>query len=251
MDKNFIRQTILLLGCLLSLHSACTLADPTPATTASLKPYQAIYSSSLAGIDVDLKQTLTRLDNSRWQLRNYVSKLVLEIDENAIFSELNGKLKPSSYHYRNNLNTKRNSSLLFNWSSSSVSDSVQAKTLLKLPVGTVDKLSFEAQLRLDLLNQQITHVDNQYSLVEQNKYKTYRVKYLREELLSTAIGTFNAIKLEQTRAGKDTRTLIWLAKDWDYFLLRIQRMEEGEEAYQIDLKEAVIDGEKLTGLPVR
>jgi len=40
------------------------------------------------------------------------------------------------------------------------------------------------------------------------------------------------------------------AKDWQYLLVRLNQVETDGQHYQIVLKEATIDGQTVTGIPV-
>ena len=43
--------------------------------------------------------------------------------------------------------------------------------------------------------------------------------------------------------------MLWLAKDWDYLLVRLhQAVTDGKE-YQIMLKDGSVDGKPVTGIP--
>ncbi len=228
----------------LFLSSSPSIAD------AQLLPYQATYTTNYSGITANMEQRLKKTGSNQWSLHNNLSIMFVGFEEKAQFLINNLRVQPQTYHYSNKLSSKRNSALTFNPKNHSVIDSLHTKTPLVLPEGALDKLSFQAQMRLDFMAQDPLKAfkDKEFSLVDRTKYKTYRIKYLSEEVIETPAGKFNTVKIEQRRPGKDKYTLIWLAKDWDYFVLRIQRMEKGESEYQVNLKQAVIDGKTIKGL---
>ncbi|ARN72972.1 DUF3108 domain-containing protein [Oceanicoccus sagamiensis] len=211
-----------------------------------LKPYQAIYGTKLGGISAEMEQTLNKEAAGHWQLRSYASLLFASVEEQASFTEADNQLTPLSYRYNNKLSSKRNSELVFDPKQKTAVDRLHSKKPLTLPDNSYDKLSFQIQLQLDLLKDP-EFSQRTYHLVERKKLKNYQVKLLGEETLNTALGKFSTIKLEQRRPGKDKYTLMWLAKDWNYFLLRVVRIDEGEQEYQIDLKQAELDGRKIQG----
>ncbi len=228
-------------------------AIATPAaTTSSLAPHTAVYTSSGKGLSAKIKQKLTNLGNHRWQLHNAASIMWVGFEEKALFTEKSGQVIPGTYHYNNKLSSKRNSNLIFDWANSAVTDTLHSDSPLALPDGALDKLSFQAQLRLDLLNQKLPLIppasETNYHLVDRTRYKTYNIKYLGEEIIETPAGKFNAVKIKQRRPDKEKHTLIWLAKDWDYFVLRIQRIKNGKSDYLIELKQATIAEKKIQGL---
>ncbi|MCP3907538.1 MAG: DUF3108 domain-containing protein [Oceanicoccus sp.] len=233
----------ILLAALLLGPPALANANPTH----SIKPYKAIYSSKVKGVAAEVEQTLNKTDNQQWQLRSYASMLLTSIEKKATFVIKGNQLIPLSYHSSNGLISQRNSELVFDTENQTVLDQLHGKEALPLIENTFDHLSFQSQLRLDLLND--AHFKQKtYHLIDRSKLKTYQVKKLGEETITTPLGTFTAVKLEQRRPNKNKYILIWLAKDWDYFLLRIVRIKEGKEEYQIDLKTAELDGQMIKSI---
>jgi hypothetical protein len=213
-----------------------------------LKPYTAIYSSSFNGMDAEMERSLKQTADNLWQLRNSASILFFDLEEKAQFSTAEGALTPLSYDYRNNMSSKRNSKLRFDTSQHSAFDSLHSKQPLPLPPNSFDKLSYQTQLRLELLQNQGKLLSETFHLVDRHKLKSYQFSQLGDEQIDTPAGRFNSIKLSQSRTGKDEHTLIWLAADWDYFVLRIQRVEDGKVEFQVDLNAAKIDGKAIQGL---
>ena len=222
---------------------AGTMAETGAQTT--LKPYQALYSIKVRGFSADMEQTLSKNNQQQWQLSSYASVLFADIKESATFSEVNNQITPHSYNYANQLSSKKNSQLVFNPEQQTVFDGLHSQKDLPLPKNSYDRLSFQAQLYLDVINS-AGFTEKTYHLVDRNELKTYQVSKLAEETIATPLGTFNALKLKQSRSGRDDYTLIWLAKDWDYFLLRIKRITEDKKGYQLNLKSAIVDGKRLT-----
>lgn len=232
---------LLLLGGMAVANTANTISQ------GDLQPYQATYSTTINGITADLNRTLTRTADHSWQLRNFATLLFIDVEERANFTIFEGTLIPDSYLYSNKLSKKRNSRLQFDPINNTVFDRQHSKQPLKLPDNSFDKLSYQSHLRLALINRGEQFESETIHLVDRTRYKTYQITVLGKELIHTPAGTFNALKLKQRRPGKDKHTLIWLAPEWDYFVLRIQRIEDGEADYQIDLKQAVINGTALRG----
>lgn len=219
------------------------------ASAAELVPYSAVYTSTQSGITADVTQTLRRQENNHWRLHNNASVLFVGFDEEAIFSVADCNITPLSYEYNNKLSSSRSSQLHFDWDKDVYIDKLHSKSPQPLKQNVWDKLSVQVQMRLDLMAQGDKFTQKRYPQVDRKKIKNYITTKLGEEEIHTDLGTFSTIKLEERREGRDRHTLIWLAKDWDYLLLRLQRIEDGDVNYQIDLKEAVLNGEKVTGKP--
>lgn len=258
MVKNYLNRVFsltskLLLGALLaqaSLAANTTRVEahaPANEVTLKLAPYQAVYGSNVGGIDAEMKQTLKKTDTDLWQLHNTISFMFIGFEEKATFIASGGDTTAQTYRYHNKISSSRNSDLSFDWKNSSVMDREKDQRRLGIPAGAMDKLSFQVQLRMDLLNEGENFKQKTYQLIDYNRVKTYLVSRLGEETITTSAGTFKAVKVKQQRPGKDRYTLIWLARDYDNFVLRIQRIDRGEADYQVDLKRAVVAGKLLTG----
>lgn len=212
---------------------------------AQLSPYKATYTSNYLGIPTQMNRQLRKADNNVWSLRNDSSIWFVSFEEKASFLQRGSQLIPVSYQYENSLSKKRDSKLQFDWQKRVVKDTKRSTPPVQLPDKALDKITFQLQLRLDLLKQGKDFKEKQYTLVDGDRLKTYTLTYLGEEQLSTAAGTFNTTKLKQQRPGKNKHTVIWLANDWQYLILQIERFEDGDSRYKIELKSATIDGNKL------
>ena len=205
----------------------------------TLKSHNAVYTGEYNGISAKLQQTLSAVSNIEWQMENKLSVFWMDLKEKARFAMVSQQLMPLTYSYDNPLSRKRNSELSFDHQSNTVFDKKHSEKPLALKNNSFDTLSFQTKLRMDLLK--TPNFEQQvYHLVDRTRLKSYNIKKLGEEVIETPAGKFNAVKLEQRRGEHNKHTLIWLAKNWDYFVLRIQRIKDGKVAYQIDLKEATL-----------
>ena len=209
-------------------------------------PYQAVYSTSFSGISAKMNQSLEQTAPGQWQLQNHVSIAFVGFSEEAIFSTEGRVMTPQRYQYKNAMSTKRSSDLSFNNEQRTVVDSLHSIEPLPLREGALDKLSFQAQLRADLIGADGDFTEKTYALVDRTKYKIYTVKKLSDVILETPLGTFDAVKLEQRRAGKDRYTLIWTAKDLDHMILRIQRIDGDGDGPEVNLQSLIISGTKIS-----
>ena len=215
----------------------------------TLSPYTATYTSRLNGFSAELKRHLKKSDNNQWSLSNKSTILFSDFEERSSFFISDNRLKSINYHYKNPLSSKRNSSLRFDWENKKVTETKKkSSSPLDLSDETLDKLTFQVQLRLDLMNQGSNFKDKTYHLVEGNRLKLYTITYLGEETITTPAGTFTAAKIKQQRPGKDKHTLIWLAKDWQYFILKIERFEKEESRYKLELQSASLGGRNVAAI---
>jgi hypothetical protein len=103
-----------------------------------------------------------------------------------------------------------------------------------VPTGTQDKLSYQLQLRLDLL---AGKTDMTYAVADGGKLKEYRFKVTGEEQIDTPYGRYNAVRVMRDRGeDADRETLIWLAPELDYLIVRLEQTESDGKTYALLLK---------------
>lgn len=237
---------------LLALSTLFAFSCLTQPALAELTPYQAEYNAKIGGFSATLHRSLEPLANqkaetdsnspTRWLLSNKASILLAGFDEQSTFFVSDKNITPLRYVYNNHLSKKRSKDILFNWETLTATNSKGKK---QGPVSftdeAFDQLSYQLQLRLDLMKDE-DFCERTFTIADAGKLKHYTVQKLGEEWLETAAGKLLTVKLEQTRAGKDRRTLIWVAKDWEYLVVKLQRFEDGESEQLLELKEASLGG---------
>lgn len=206
-----------------------------------IRPYQAHYNIAYNGINAELKRSLKQTNSLYWELDNSLSLLLLGFTEQAIFKIENNQVIPLTYRFENGLNRKKNTELSFNWSHSTATEANRKLTVTISPE-TRDVLSFQLQLRLDLLDSGDKFTDKTYTVIDKKRLKEYTVTAIGEEELTTPAGKFVAVKLEQRRTGKSDFTTLWLAKSMDYFLVKMERIEDGRATYSLEINDVKIDG---------
>lgn len=202
-----------------------------------LQPHKAVYSGNFSGINADMEQSLTRLGEQQWQLKNTASILFVGFEETAKFTQDGKQIIANQYRYTNKISKKRSSSLQFNHQNNTVTDSKKNQGPMAVPVGALDKISLEVQLRLDLVKSGSQFEHKIYDVISSGKIRQYQIKYIGEEEISVPAGTFKTLKLEQRRVGYDNKsTLLWFAPALDYMLINIRRIETDKPDINITLK---------------
>ena len=86
-------------------------------------------------------------------------------------------------------------------------------------------------------------------MVDGDEIETYDFRVLGEEVVRTAAGLIDAIKVERVRdpTQSSRKTILWFAKDWDYLLVRLHQVEKDGKEYQIMLKSGTVDGKNVEG----
>lgn len=214
----------------------------------ALVPFTAKYSSSYGILRASGERMLDAQPDGSWQIQHSASLLLVEVAERATFTIENGRVLPLTYQFSNPLSGNRNSNLVFDWAKGVASDA-ERKAKVPLRPGVFDKLSYQMQLKMDVCAAPDQFKSADYTVVDRDRLKTYRITPVKEELLGTDLGPLRTLRLRQVRADKrdDEPTYIWLAVDWNCLLVRLDQMENGK-ALSLKISEAQIDGKPVRGV---
>lgn len=210
------------------------------------KPFHATYKAKFSGFTIEATRELGTHPNGEHELIFSASTWLAKLRESSRFNWAEGQLVPNRYQYhREGLGRSRDAVLEFDWAQHKVVNNVQDKPWrMDIPDGALDKLSYQLQLRSDLLNGKRTL---KYDIADGGRLKTYLFEMVGEELLDTRLGKLATVKIKKVRAtGKKRVTYIWMAKHWDYLLVKLQQTEEDGKTYAIDLLRAEVDGKTVT-----
>jgi len=210
-------------------------------------PFSAHYKAKYRGISIKATRSLKILDDGSQLFAFSADSFIANLKESSHFNwDGDDFIVPQSYTYaRGGLGRDRKAELTFDWSTNKVINDVQRKPWqMDVPAKALDKLSYQLQLRADLLNGKTLAP---YQIADGGKLKEYGFEILGEETLATRAGKFQVIKVKRLRKQDDKRqTVIWFAKDWNYLVVRLQQ-EENDKSYEIDLASATLDGREVKG----
>ncbi|GAA0786747.1 DUF3108 domain-containing protein [Marinobacterium sediminicola] len=213
---------------------------PSHADTAQLPAFKATYTTAFdMGISLsgEAVRQLRQTEGGEWRFSSEAAALMAGISEVTRFQyQPSEPIKPLSYRYhRKVLGKSRKASVEFDWNTLSVTTVVKDKPWkMQVPTGTQDKLSYQLQMRLDLLAGKTEMI---YDVADGGKLKEYRFKVTGEEEIDTPYGRFNAVRVMRDRGeGADRETLIWLAPELDYLIIRLEQTESDGKTYALLLK---------------
>ncbi|MBN3560674.1 DUF3108 domain-containing protein [Aliamphritea spongicola] len=220
----------------------CLLLLPVSAAQSAgvqVEPYKAVYASEWDlgfSLNGEAVRQLQRLDNG-WQLSLDASAMVASLSESSKLRFSPEGVEPRSYSYqRKVLGKKTREALSFDWQNHQANSQITDDPWqLDVPTGALDKLSYQLQLRLDLINGREAL---EYKVADDGKLKTYRFVREGEEDITTELGTFKAVKLRRDRGTNSKRqTWIWFAPELNYQLVKLLQSEKDGKQYSLVLKE--------------
>ena len=204
-----------------------------------LSPFKATYQSewdvgfSLSGEAV---RKLAQLDNG-WQLSLKASALAASIDESSKLYFSPQGVRPEAYRYQRKVfGKKRSAALDFDWNNNSVSNSVNDQPWqMEIPTGTLDKLSYQLQLRIDLIEDK---TPLQYQVADGGRLKDYKFVREGQETVNTPAGEYQAVKVRRDRGPDSNReTWLWFAPELNYQLVKLLQTEKDGKSYSLVLKQ--------------
>lgn len=240
MAQRFRRQafsfTLALTSVWLLLSAGLTQAG---AGTA-LKPYRATYSIVRDGMAAEVTRELRHSAENEWTLNDSARILFARFSETARVTLDDLQVIPKSYRYEQSPGNSKDQTIHYDWKNLRAHIEVDSGTRqAELKVPTYDKLSYQMQLRLDLLAGQLP-TSKTYDLVDRGRHKQYRVERVGEQTITAGKRQIHTVKLRQTTAGKDRETFVWVAPDLDYLIVRMERNEDDEQI-EMQLKSVNLD----------
>lgn len=228
----------------MALSSLLLLATLANADTAP-KEFSNQYLSSALGFKITVTHELTKLDDGTYQMRFHAKSWFASIEEISrlrVDTET-AQVIPLHYTYkRRGVGKNRDAELTFDWDKQTVTNNVQ-NTSWKMDISqrVQDKLSYQLQIQQDLRAGKKKFV---YQIADGGRLKEYGFEVIDEERLKTPLGEVATVQVKRSREDDERVTYAWLAKDWDFLLVRMQQEEKGK-TYDIDLDTATVDGKKI------
>ncbi|WP_426416518.1 DUF3108 domain-containing protein [Aestuariirhabdus sp. LZHN29] len=231
----------------LPLFAAACLCLSLPLSALELTPYEATYSATYFGQTGEAVRSLKVNDNGSYSasfntdIRILLIKFYQHQSSNfAVTSE--HLITPLHYQYAGT-KSKPATDVQFDWSDKLATNQSSPPWTVTLATGVQDELSYQEQMRLDLMHQRTPLT---YQVIEKaDRLDQLRFERAGAETLNTPWGKIETVKIKRLRKkGKERETFFWFAPAWDYLLVRIEHIERGS-GYQVDLKSAMVNGNNV------
>ena len=228
----FRNPIMLIMASLLALNS------PTQGSASPLATYSANYSAEFNGLKIKATNLIEELSPGQYRETFAARNVLGKIDEEALFSlSEDHQIIPQQYSRKQSImGAAREENQLFDWPNTLLRYTKKGQSSdIPIIVGTLDITTHKLQLRRDL---QAGAAIFSYPVISRKKLKQYTYEIVGSEVLETALGPLNTVKMQRVAAGEKRQTTIWFAADWHYMIVKLMRIEDGE-SYFMDL----IDGE--------
>lgn len=213
--------------------------------------YDLQFLASANGISATANRRLSSSEANSFELTNTLSaslagQVVSSIEEVSRLELINNKYRPVSYRYLQTGLSQETRAVNYNWDALiAVSSENEESWTLELAAETYDQLSQQIAIREKLI---AGDSELHFSVIDDQAIEQYRYRVIGDEVLSTAVGELDTTKVERVRDSDDEReTVFWLAKDWQFVLVRIDQYISGL-TIQLELNAGSVNGTTIQGL---
>jgi hypothetical protein len=233
--NNRLPRTALVLGFMSLLCAQWLISSRCDAAT--LQPYRAVYTTRYKGMSADAVQTLTSTANGQFTLKRDVNSMFVKLYEQSEFQLQNNQLVISRYTYkRGGLARKQNIEQLFQWDKNNLHVTNNGSihdVAIKPPL--LDKLSYTEAIRMQLLSQAQLPKNISILFADRHHMKQYDFVVAAQEDVTVLAGKLRAVRLEKHDPEDNRHTLIWVAPQFDYLLIKLQQTDN-DGSYELNLK---------------
>jgi hypothetical protein len=239
---------LIFLWCFSSLLWAIELKEHSASYTANIKKGVSIKGTAV--------RSLKKLDNEHWLYRFDVDSFVADIKESARLHTTQSAepdkanqliIKPLHYDYTLSafLMPDRKRQVQFDWQTKTAISPLKKDkwSLNAIPENTYDALTYQLQLLVDVSTGK---KEMTYQLAHKGKLRESTFVVLGAEVIDTRFGKLNSILAKKQRDDDAKRqTFLWFSADYPLLLLKMTQRESDGEEYEIQLKEATIEGKAV------
>lgn len=211
-----------------------------PVTAAADAPFElraadARYRVVISGVPVGMEASIIlthRRTPGAFDLVFSVDHPLLKHQEQSSFEWSRCQARPHAYSYESaGFGVRRGGSVQFDWPNLAASGNDGPYTIT---VDTVDAVTLAMIGRC-----RIAYGEEQFwfRVAEPNGLKEFRYRVVGEEQLKTPAGTFDTIKVERLYPHQKRRTFMWAAPALDWFMIRMEHIENPLLRGRIELTE--------------
>lgn len=196
---------------------------------APLKPYRATYAIKVFGLTLGQairEFTLTPDGHYRLTVHSWSTSSLFSMDITQTSEGLATTWQPLRYEFLQQRDDQQRHHLIdFDWQAAIAKSSYQGNSYsIPLTQGAQDKLSY--QLDLQQRAAQDVH-EFHYIVIEEKKSDDYRFYYSQREHINIGGKSVDTLKFIKQNDNNKRSTILWLAPDSDYLLVKLVHTERG------------------------
>lgn len=204
------------------------------ASNLPINPYAAKYDIYWRGIYAgQLEHNLTE-DNQGYSFsqnsRTAIPFLPFRLKESSYFSWSNDHVVPHTYKLNNKEGRRRTkANWMYDWSNKQLKSE---RSTLNIQPGDHNPLTQSLAMRLDLMHGE---PKSSYRVLYKGQMTDWNFVLEGSSTLNTSIGTLETIVVRQLNGDRDT--ILWLAPEHNYLLVRFEKMRRGKVDFAAQIAE--------------
>lgn len=208
--------------------------------------YEATWKAGWFPITVDATRKLSKTEDGLWQLTFEAYSSIADLHEESQYSIVNNTVKPHHYRYKTSgFLSKKRRAQTFDWDKQQVWVPERDEWAdYELTLGIQDNLSYQEQIRLDLM---AGKTEFSYEVAYKNRLKHYEFKVAKQGQTKTKQGLINTVEVTQEKENSKESTRIWFAIDYEYLLIKLETKQKNGDSNTISLKNATMGNRTLQG----
>ena len=212
--------------------------------------FDTTYEGKLAGLTIETRRTLTRLDDGTYLLKSKASNFMGSLSEISHFASDGADWRPVKYSYQRRIfGAKTTETIDFDWQGLTAfythSSKPERDAQLRLTSGVLDPALYQLRLQRDLV---LGFEKLDYRFAKRDRIRHYLIEPAAIEDLRIRDKTYSAIKVERVNSDDDKQTYVWVIPDLYYLLGKIVHVEDDGDAHQMILTRHTINRVPLQAL---
>jgi hypothetical protein len=214
-----------------------------------LQPSEIEYATTVRGVAITTVRTI-KPEGDGFSIRQLITALMMKTEETSLF-RMAGKLpQPISYSYQRNILGKalrRTTTFDRDGRKASYQEENAPPVSVELKEASYDPLTAHVALQLYLQQHPDSTSLPTVHLLEKNRVREVGYKLVGREAIDTPLGAMETMRVERARSGKEKKTTIWLATQWDYAVVRIEHQQPDEPLYRMEITRGTLGSRAITG----
>lgn len=161
-----------------------------------------------------------------------------QLTEVSDFCVTGGEIQPKRYSFSRADKSEDDYVLSFDQDASEVRG--PGKQVRPLPESAMDRLLIQIAVRDFIVSNKpagtLPEQPRGFTMVEDDRIKTYTLQVMGEERVKTPAGELDAIRVERIKDPRKT-TLFWISPDLGFIPIRVEQRKDGDEQLSLALNE--------------
>jgi Protein of unknown function (DUF3108) len=208
----------------------------------ALAPFVAEYDVRYGRMAVGSSRTELLRDGSGWAMESTstasgFARMIASgtLQQRSEFELLPDGPRPQRYRFDDGTGrTSRDVELEFDWAAERVRGTAEDEPV---DVATVAGLQDAASMQaLVLARLRAGHEPGTIAMIEKDRVKLYRYRFLRRETLKTALGDLETVVYRSARDGSSRETISWHAPELGFVAVYAERVSDGKRGFQTSIR---------------